>query len=139
MDAWMIWLIVAAALVLGEILTVGFILGPLGLAAMAPVVVAAAGGGVMWQVIAFIAATLVAFLFLRPIAKKHLRTPQLLRTGTAALVGQSAVVIERVDEDSGSIKLAGEVWSARSYDEPYEPGERVTVVEIDGAMARVSA
>lgn len=141
MDAWLIWLIIAAALILGEIMTAGFILGPLGVAALLPVAVAAAGGGIVLQIVAFIVGSLGALLFLRPLAKKHMRTPQLQRTGTAALVGQSALVIERVDLDSGSIKLAGEVWSARPYDEDevYEPDTRVTVIEIDGATARVSA
>jgi membrane protein implicated in regulation of membrane protease activity len=138
-DAWLIWLIIAGALIVGEILTAGFILGPLGVAALIPVAVAAAGGGVVWQVGAFIVGALGSLLFLRPLARKHMRTPQLQRTGTAALVGQSAVVIDRVDEDGGRVKLAGEIWTARSYDEVYEPGERVTVVEIDGATARVSA
>lgn len=139
MDAWVVWLIVAGSLVVGEILTAGFILGPLGLAALPPVAVAAAGGGLVLQLLAFILGALGALLFLRPLARRHLRTPQLQRTGTAALVGQTAVVIDRVDMDGGRVKLAGEVWSACSYDEVYEPGERVTVVEITGATARVSA
>lgn len=140
MDAWLIWLIVAGALVVGEILSAGFILGPLALAALPPIAVAAAGGGPIWQILVFIVGALASLLFLRPLARRHLRTPALQRTGTAALVGQTALVIERVDVDGGSVKLAGEVWSARSYDgDVYEPDQRVTVVEINGAMAHVSA
>ncbi len=93
------------------------------------------------QVVAFVVGSLASLLVLRPIARRHMRTPVLQRTGTAALVGQSAVVIDRVDMDGGRVKLAGEVWSACSYGEGdvYEPGARVTVVEISGATARVSA
>ncbi len=77
---------------------------------------------------------------LRPIARRHLHTPAQLRTGTAALVGERAVVLERVDRDGGQIKLAGEVWTARAYDEDevLEPGARVQVMQIQGATALVS-
>jgi len=141
MDAWVVWLIIAGALAVGEIVTAGFILGPLGLAALLGALAAALGGGLVLQVVAFVAGSLASLLVLRPIARRHIRTPPLQRTGTAALVGQPAVVIDRVDVDGGRIKLAGEIWSACSYGEGdvYEPGERVTVVEIAGATARVSA
>ncbi len=51
-----------------------------------------------------------------------------------------AVVLERVDRDGGTIKLAGEVWSARSYDREsvHEAGARVEVLQIEGATALVS-
>ena len=77
---------------------------------------------------------------LRPIAVRHLRTPARIRTGTAALVGSRALVLERVDADGGTVKLGGEVWSARAYDEDavLEPGERVHVLKIEGATALVS-
>jgi membrane protein implicated in regulation of membrane protease activity len=84
--------------------------------------------------------SLASLLVLRPIATRHLRTPAQLRTGTAALVGSQALVLERVDRDGGQVKLAGEVWSARSYDEDeaFEPGARVEVLKIDGATALVA-
>ena len=141
MDAWVVWLIVAGALLVGEMLTAGFILGPLALAALLPAVVAAAGAGLVWQLVAVVLGAIASLLLVRPIARRHLRTPLLQRTGTAALIGEAAVVVERVDFDSGRVKLAGEIWSARSLgeDDVYEPGDRVTVVEIAGALARVSA
>ena len=84
--------------------------------------------------------SLASLLVLRPIARRHLRTPGQLRTGTAALIGRPAVVLERVDRDGGQVKLAGEVWSARAYDddEAFEPGARVEVMKIDGATALVA-
>ena len=55
-------------------------------------------------------------------------------------MGQSALVLERVDSNGGQVKLGGEVWSARSYDgaQVFEPGQRVSVLEIQGATALVS-
>jgi membrane protein implicated in regulation of membrane protease activity len=94
------------------------------------------------SVVVFLVTSGVVFGLVRPVARRHLRTPARLRTGTAALVGQGAVVIERVDNDAltGSVKLAGELWTARSWDEDevIEAGRRVQVVEIRGATALVS-
>lgn len=75
----------------------------------------------------------------RPIANRHRFQRPELATGIDALKGRQAVVLERVDGSGGRIKLAGEIWSARSLDTDtsYEPGQQVDVVEIDGATAVV--
>ena len=140
MDDWVWWMIAAGVLAVGEIATLGFFLGPIAVAAVAAAIVALVGGGLAVQWIVFIAVSLASLLVLRPIATRHLRTPARLRTGTAALVGSQDVVIELVDRDGGQVKLAGEVWSARSYDEDesFEPGARVEVMKIDGATALVA-
>jgi membrane protein implicated in regulation of membrane protease activity len=140
MDDWVWWMIAAGVFAIGEIATIGFFLGPIAIAAVTAAVVALAGGGLAVQWIVFIAVSLASLLVLRPVAKRHLRTPSQLRTGTAALVGRPAVVLERVDRDGGQVKLAGEVWSARSYDddEAFDPGARVEVLKIDGATALVA-
>jgi membrane protein implicated in regulation of membrane protease activity len=130
MDEWVLWIIAAGLLAVGEMVTLGFFLGPIAIAAVTAAIVALGGGGVALQAIVFI---------VMPVARRHLRTPSQLRTGTAALVGSTAVVIDRVDRDGGTVKLAGEVWSARSFDEDhaFEPGARVEVLEIKGATALV--
>jgi membrane protein implicated in regulation of membrane protease activity len=140
MDEWVLWMIAAGVLAVGEMLTLGFFAGPIAIAAVTAAIVALAGGGLALQWIVFTAMSAASLVLLRPIARRHLHTPARLRTGTAALVGAPAVVLERVDRDSGSVKLAGEVWSARSYDEDhaFEPGTRVEVMKIDGATALVS-
>ena len=139
MDEWVLWMIAAGTLAVGEMLTVSFFLGPIALAAVTAAIVALAGGGVALQWIVFTVMSAGSLLVLRPIARRHLRMPAQLRTGTAALVGATAVVIDRVDRDGGTVRLAGEVWSARSYDEDhaFEPGTRVEVLQIDGATALV--
>ena len=140
MDDWVWWIIAAGVLAVGEIATMGFFLGPIAIAATLAAIVAVVGGGLAAQWIVFIAASLASLLVLRPIARRHLRTPAALRTGTAALVGSPAVVMERVDRDGGQVKIGGEVWSARSYDDDdaFEPGSRVEVMKIDGATALVA-
>jgi len=140
MEEWVWWMVAAGALAVGEIVTMGFFLGPIALAAVAAAIVALAGAGAAVQWVVFIVMSAASLLVLRPIARRHLRTPARLRSGTAALVGARAVVLQRVDGDGGQVKIGGEVWTARAYDEDhsYEPGERVEVLKIDGATALVS-
>jgi membrane protein implicated in regulation of membrane protease activity len=140
MDDWVIWVIAAGALAVGEIFTLGFFLGPMAVAALIAAVVAGVGAGVGVQLAVFILVAASSVAVLRPVARRHMHTPAQLRTGTAALVGSRAVALERVDCHGGSVKLGGEVWSARTYDEDevIEPGTRVDVLKIDGATALVS-
>ena len=140
MPAWVIWAIVALLLAVGEIFTPGlFFLGPVALAAVAAGIVALLGGGAIVQLLVFIVGSVASVLVIRPIARSHLRMPVELRTGTAALTGAKAVVVERVDADGGRVRIGGEVWSARAYLEGQvlEPGARVEVVKIEGATALV--
>ncbi|HZG48997.1 MAG TPA: NfeD family protein [Thermoleophilaceae bacterium] len=140
MDEWVWWMVAAGLLAVGEIFTLSFFLGPISVAAVTAAIVALVGGGLAVQWLVFIAVSLASLAVLRPIARRHLRTPAQIRTGTAALVGGTAVVVERVDRDGGQVKLAGEIWTARAYDEDevYEPGARVEVLKIDGATALVA-
>jgi membrane protein implicated in regulation of membrane protease activity len=135
-----VWMIVAGALAAGEIATVGFFLGPIAIAALLTSLVAAVGGGLAVQLLSFAAAAVASLGVIRPIARRHVHMPAHLRTGTAALVGSRAMVLERVDADGGKVKIGGEVWTARAYDEDQviEPGERVEVLQIKGATALVS-
>jgi membrane protein implicated in regulation of membrane protease activity len=139
MPEWAIWIVVAVALAVGEVLTSGFVLGAIALAAVLPAVVAAFGLGIAVQLIVFTAGTLASLLLLRPLARRHLEMPRAIRTGTAALVGARAVVVERVDDTSGQVRIGGEIWSARSYFEGQvlEPGARAEVAKIEGATALV--
>jgi membrane protein implicated in regulation of membrane protease activity len=137
---WVIWSIVALVLVVGEVFTPGmFFLGPVALAAVAAAIVDLVGGGAILQLIVFIAGAIASVLIVRPIAKSHLHVPAPLRTGTAALTGAKAVVLQRVDSDGGLVRIGGEEWSARAYvdGQAYEPGDRVEVVKIEGATALV--
>jgi membrane protein implicated in regulation of membrane protease activity len=139
MDDWVLWMIAAGVLAVGEMVTVSFFLGPIAVAAVTASIVALVGGPVALQWVVFTAVAGASLLVLRPIARRHLQMPAQLRTGTAALVGATAVVIDRVDRDGGTVKLNGEIWTARAYDEDhaFEPGMRVEVMKIDGATALV--
>jgi membrane protein implicated in regulation of membrane protease activity len=142
MDPWVLWLIAAVVLAIGEIATMGFFLAPFSAGALVAALVAAAGTGTAITLIVFLLVSIVALAALRPIARSHRKMPAQIRTGTAALVGRNAMVVERIanNEGVGCVKLDGEVWTARAYDEDevIEEGRRVHVVEIRGATALVS-
>jgi membrane protein implicated in regulation of membrane protease activity len=141
MDLWTLWVIFAVALGLGELHNNGFFLAPFAIGAVLAAVVSLAGLGGAISVAIFLAASLLSLGLLRPLALRHRNVPPLIRTGTAALVGRRAVVVERIanGEGVGCVKIAGEVWTARSYEEDgvIEAGAQVEVVEIRGATALV--
>ena len=137
---FVVWIVAAVLLAIGEVLTPGaFFLGPVALAAGAAAIVALFAGGVA-STIVFIVAALLSLAVLRPIARRHVRMPQLTRTGTDALIGRKAVVTRRVDAAGGRVRIGGEEWSARAYldDGVYAEGATVDVVRIEGATALVA-
>ncbi len=142
MDAWIIWLVAACVLGVGEMHQGGFYLAPFALGAALAAVVSLLGVGAGLGMVVFLLTSGIVFATLRPVARRHRRIPPAIRTGAAALVGKPAVVLERIanDEGVGCVKIdGGEVWTARSYDqdEVIDAGERVEVVEIRGATALV--
>jgi membrane protein implicated in regulation of membrane protease activity len=139
MDAWVLWLIAAGVLVIAEVLTTSLLFAMIAGGAASAAVVAALGGGSALQFGAFALVSFALVVLVRPVATRHMRTPPAIRTGVAALVGSEAEVLESVDGRDGRIKLAGEIWSARSYngETVHEPGALVRVVMISGATALV--
>jgi membrane protein implicated in regulation of membrane protease activity len=139
--AWIVWVVVAAALAVGEVLTPGmFFLGPVALAAVAAALASLLGAGGVVSTIVFIVGALLSLAFLRPIARRHVRLPALSRTGTDALIGKKALVTRRVDAHGGRVRIGGEEWSARSYldGQVLAEGTTVDVVQIEGATALVA-
>jgi membrane protein implicated in regulation of membrane protease activity len=140
--AWILWLIAAALLGIGEMHSGGLYLLPFAIAATLAAAVSLLGVGALLSGILFVATSVVVVGALRPVARRHRRLPPSIRTGAAALVGRRAMVLERIanDEGVGCVRIeGGEVWTARSYseDDVIEAGERVEVVEIKGATALV--
>jgi membrane protein implicated in regulation of membrane protease activity len=140
MDAWVIWLIVAVVFGVGEIATLGFFLAPFAGGALVAALVAGAGGGPIASWVAFLVVSLTLLAALRPVAIRHMKQAPRLRTGTAALVGRMGTVVERVGTDEGCVRIDGEIWTARPFDEDqvFEAGARVQVLEIRGATALVA-
>lgn len=137
--SWIVWLILAAVLGAAELLTATLALGLIALAAVAAAVVGAVHLPLAAQLIAFVLAAGAGLFVVRPFAVRHIRQPPLLRTGVSALVGRPAIVLEEVTAHTGRVRIGGEEWSSRAYDDTLviPAGATVDVLQIEGATALV--
>jgi membrane protein implicated in regulation of membrane protease activity len=141
MGGWLIWLVVACGFGAAELLAGAgsFFLAPFAVAA-ALAAVAASAIDETAALFVFIAASILTLMAVRPLVHRRLTTGPALRTGGAALVGKHAIVLERISnhEGAGRVRIEGEVWSARAFDDcVIEAGTSVEVVDIKGATALV--
>ena len=140
MVSWIVWLIAAAVLGVAELVTLTFAFGLIAVAAVVAAVVGVFHLDLAAQLAAFVVAAGAGLVFVRPIAIRHIKQPPALRTGTAALVGRSAIVLEEITEHNGRVRIDGEEWSSRPYlDESLviPVGTKVDVMQIKGATALV--
>jgi len=136
----LIWLIVALGLAGAEALTGDMFMLMLGGGALAAAGSSWLLGLPIWTDGAvFLVVSVLLLLLVRPVLRRRLTPAKGLPTGVKALEGKSALVLDRVAHDEGQVKLDGQVWTARPMNEGdvFEPGERVTVMHIDGATAVV--
>jgi membrane protein implicated in regulation of membrane protease activity len=142
MTAAVIWLIVGLVLVAAEVLSGEFVLLMLGGGALSAALASLLGADPLVGALVFGAASVLLLFAVRPVLRRRLeRGIDDSAMHSRALVGNSAVVVTRVDGHGGRVKIGGEVWSARALDghQVIEEGARVTVVEISGATAMVVA
>jgi membrane protein implicated in regulation of membrane protease activity len=133
-----VWLVAGFALIVAEVLTGGFVLIMLGVGALAAAGVAALDESIWLEVAVFAGISVALTTLARPVLKRRLHSTH-VPTNVDALLGDRAIVVSTVDAHGGKIKLRGELWSARAYDETevLEPGRRVMVMTIAGATAVV--
>jgi membrane protein implicated in regulation of membrane protease activity len=139
MDPWLLWLTVAGVFAVAEIFTLTAALGMLGGAALVTAGTAALGMPVPLQFLVFTVVATLSVIFVRPIALRHVLQPQTERFGIDALIGKSAYVVSEVTGFGGRVRIEGEEWTARAYDETLviPPGTAVDVMEISGTTALV--
>jgi membrane protein implicated in regulation of membrane protease activity len=141
MPVALIWLIAALALAGAEVLTGDLFLLMLGGGALA-----AAGSNFFFDFplwadgLVFLVVSVLLLVGVRPVLRNRLVAGRGLPEPMKALEGKSALVLDRVAQHEGQVKLEGQIWTARPLTETdiYQPGDHVTVVHIDGATAVVS-
>ena len=141
MASALIWLIIALALAGAEVLTGHLFLLMLGGGALAAAGTSWLFGWPIWaEGLVFLIVSVLLVAGVRPALRRRLIAGTGLPEPMKELEGKSALVLDRVGRHEGQIKLDGQVWTARPYNESdvYEPGDHVTVVRIDGATAVVS-
>lgn len=139
MEMWLIWLVAAIALGVAETFTLTAALGVVGAAALVPAALAAFGLPLPVQLITFAVAATFGVVLVRPVALEHMRRPQLERFGVDALVGKRAFVLREVSARDGLVRIDGEDWTARSFDDDtvIPEGAAVNVMRISGTTAYV--
>lgn len=139
MDWWVGWLIAMAVLGVVEMLTWTLGAGILALGAALAAAAAVLGLPLPVQALVFAVTSAAGLAVVRPVALRHMARPAVLRTGARALVGRPARVTQEVSDESGRVRISGEEWSARAFDEGrvIPVGTVVDVFEIEGATALV--
>src|SRR6476469_5149497 len=114
-DAWQVWLGLAIGLGVLELFSLNLILLMLSAGAVVGMLAALLGLDQWVQVL--------------PSVVKRLRTGPTLVLGHDALVGRTGVVVEEVSSQGGQVRIGGELWTARPYDDDLviERGRKVDV------------
>ena len=142
MDSELVWLLVGVGLVVAEVLTLTVVLGLLGVAALAAALVGFLGGPLLAQALAFAGSSAALLVFVRPAAQRMLAKGDDAggsRTDARVLTSSTGLVVERVSDDTGQVRLNGELWRARPYagGPPVDVGVHVSVAAVEGATLLV--
>jgi membrane protein implicated in regulation of membrane protease activity len=139
LEDWQAWLSLAVLLGALELFSLDLFLLMLAGGAVLGMVAAIVGLPVVAQVLVALAGSLAALALVRPGVVKRLHGGPTLVLGHDALVGRQGVVIERVSSHGGQVRIGGDVWTARPYDEDLviESGATVDIFAIKGATALV--
>jgi membrane protein implicated in regulation of membrane protease activity len=139
MADWLVWLIAAGALAAAEVLTLTLVLGMLSVAALAGALIAGVGAPAPFQVAVFAGGAVLLLGVVRPVARRHRHMPVAIRTGTDALIGKRGTAVTEITARGGRVRIGGEVWTARTYDDSHviAAGSSVDICQIDGATAVV--
>ena len=131
---WLIWFILAAAAVVGEIFTAGFFLLWFGVGAAVAGGLALLGAGFGWQLAAFVVVSGVLFAVSRRFAERFSKA-QPPGIGADRFIGLKGLVLEEIDNvaNAGRVRLGKEEWRADSDAGDRIPvNTRVEVVRLEG-------
>src|SRR5262249_41181917 len=118
-------------------MTTTLALGLTAVGALAAAMTAGIGGPVGVQLGVFVAVSLAGIVLIRPVARRRLHRHSAYRTGMAALEGQTGYVLADISPQAGLVRIGGEEWSARPYDEisTIPAGATVDILQIKGVTA----
>ena len=135
------WLIALIVLVVIEAATVGLTFIWFAVGALGALILSVLGATVWVQIVAFLALSAAALMLVRPVAVRLLK-PGVYRTNADRILGQTALVIQEIDNliPSGQVKIAGQVWTARSDSgEVIAVQSKVRILRIEGVKVIVTA
>ena len=137
----LVWLLLGIALIVAEVFSGDFVLVMLGIASLGAAVAESLNAGTILDLVVFLVLAAGLIVGARPLLKRRFQAVEHTRTNVDALKGSSAVVVATVNEHGGQVRIGGEIWSARAYEntQVFEPGQKVIVMDISGATAIVWA
>lgn len=131
---WQYWLIASGAFLIGEILTVGFLLFWFGIACLLAMVVSFFTSNIIIQMVVFLVSSVILILSTKPFVKKFINKKTIL-TNANSLIGKKAIVIKEINnlQGTGQIKIGGEIWSAQNEsDTTISENQEVEIIKIEG-------
>ena len=125
-NPWAAWGMIALLLAAAELLTLDLTLLMLAGGAVLGAVTALAFPDLLWLQ--------VVVSLLRPTLLEKTRRAPGYRSSLDKVVGSAGDVTSRITANSGEVKIDGQIWQARSYDETIaiEAGEKIEVFDLDG-------
>jgi membrane protein implicated in regulation of membrane protease activity len=136
---WGVWLGLAMLLGVLELFSLDLVLLMVAAGALAGVAADLVGLGFPIQLLAVSATSLAMLAFVRPAVIKRLHGGPDLKQGFDALIGEEGFTVAEITVHGGQVKVGGEIWTARPYDDTavIPVGAKVRVYEIRGATAYV--
>lgn len=138
---WQFWLIAAGIFFVFEMITVGFLVFWLGIAALITMIVSFFTDNIVIQTAVFVISSISLIFLTKPFVRKFMNSKDNLATNANSIIGKNGIVTEDINStlSTGLVKINGETWSAKSYDEDFIPkGSTITVTKIDGVKAVVT-
>ena len=139
---WLVWLVIAGVLFVGEILTAGFLLLWFAIAAIVAMLVSFLTTNLFIQILVFVIVSVLLLIFTRPLLSKYAKSDNTV-TNSSAIIGKTALVTEEISllNSTGQINVDGEIWSAKTMDPnlTFPKGSKVEIIGIDGVKACVAS
>ena len=137
---WVFWLIAAGIFFIIEMATIGFLVFWLGIGAILAMITSFITDSILIQSLVFVITSTLLLIFTRPLVDKFIKVPKEIKTNAYSIIGKKGIVISKINniEGTGQIKIGGEVWSAKSFEnEDIPENTEIEIVEIDGVKAVV--
>lgn len=138
---WHIWLIIAGVCFIIEMMTTGFLIFWFGLGALLTMIISFVfPSNLILQTSIFVVSSTMLIFLTKPLVKKLSKSDKKVATNAFSIIGKKGIVTQDINEEHGvgQIKIAGEVWSAKTSDGSIiEKGTQIEVIKIDGVKAIV--
>ena len=138
---WAIWLILCGIFLLIEIFNISFLLIWPGIGSFFAFIASILGASIEVQIAVFAITTTIMIIFMKPLVKKFFKNKDDTKMNNNAMIGTKGIVIKEINplEETGQVKVAGELWSAITLDNTkIQINEIVKVTKVEGVKLVVT-